>query len=891
MLFNNSVLSLVSIVGLVSFAIAGLVGDEVLNEWTRMYYGKVDQYAFPSAKRLLALTSSDQLVCINTDKNDSLLWRQHEIGFEPERNLFVTNDGRYAYLFSHKSKEIRLYETGHGGLMRTYSLGAFPLKLVEFSGRGVLTLLDDKQLVFLGAKGEVTSLDINNVKDLKASQTGERLLVLTNEMQHYIISSNLEVISDYSLKRDISNLDQVSQLYEDVIITSKNKIYKIFEQGILEVKGEERLLGRIKILNKDLFYASSSGFISFFRLHETHLENLGKISVDLSLRELPLKNLSNSSAVLMASDRDFVLYDLSNLITEGIDGVSAINYSFIKHQLKEEEYLLFRDLNGFHVVSYSRWDGELVDNFYIKETLKSNRITIGTFQPTLGLHILVDEPPTEGFVREFHEVLVEQATSDSFLKTLIARFKRNISHLTNSIVGKFTKSVKYVNEDLAKQFGMAKLLLFYDLSRKSLVAVRCANGNIVWSTFIDHKNQEFIDLVKKDKDKIFVVFTHSTSLVSLFDGKLTDLKSFKQSIEKVMSFGRESDLTLSLKFKNSDNLYFLDDKAINMSGTYLVGHDKYLVGYKLVGTALQKTWEFERPSEQLLAIKGKDLNSQVSSVGVSLADKSVLYKYLYPNWLALITRHVDSNEVKLYVLDSVTGSVLYMHTHDDEVIDLNSINMVVNDNWISYSYLVKYPRVEQRIVVLDLFEGKERRHHESNRLSSFEDDILEINTISKKSFIYPERIVSLASTYTRYGITQKALIALTASGDLVEIPKTLVNGRRTMGNSTGEDLAYDPIIPHFTYKVLNTMQPLLLNEKANEILIRHAELESTDVVCFANEFNHFCTEISPSFSFDVLSKHFDKQKLIWTLIILLIAHFSTKYFVTSRRLKATWIDQ
>lgn len=891
MLFNNFVLSLVSIAGLLGFAIAGIVGDEVLNEWTRMYYGEVYQYAFPSAKRLLALTNTDQLVCINTDKNDSISWRQDTRSFESKSNLFVTREGRYVYLFSHKSREIRLYETKHGALERSYLLNAFPLKLVEFSDGGILALLDDRQLVSLGVNGELNSLDINNIRDLKASQTNGHLLVITNEMQLFTISSSLEIISVYSIKRDISSLMQIAQFYEDVIITTKNKIYKVFEEGLLEVKGKERLAGPIKMLHKELFYVSSFGFISFFQLHENQLEGLGKVSVDSSLRELTFKDLSSSSAILMASERDFVLYDLSKLMTEGVDGISVINYSSIKSQLKEEEYLLYRDLHGFHIVSYSRSDGELVDNFYIKETLQSNHITIGTFQPTLGLHILVDEPPTEGFVREFHEVLDEQATSDSFLKMLIARFKRNINHLTNSIVGKFVKGEKYPDEDLTMQFGMSKLLIFYDKSRKLLVAVHCADGKIVWSTVIDNKNQEFIDVVNTgDKDKILVVFTRSISLVSL-DGKLTELKSFKQPIEKVISFGRESDLTLSLKFQNSDSLYFLDNKTIDTSQAYLVDYDKYVAGYKLVGTTLQKTWEFKKPSEELLAIKGKDLNSQISSVGVSLADKSVLYKYLYPNLLALITRQVDTNGVRLYVLDAITGSVLYMHTHDNEVIDLNSFNIVVNDNWISYSYLVKYPRVEQRIIVLDLFEGKERKPHESKRLSSFEDDILKINIISKQSFAYPERIVSLASTYTRYGITQKSLLALTISGDLVEIPKALVNGRRTIGNSTGEDLPYDPIIPHFSYKVLNTMQPLFLNEKGNEILIRHTELESTDVVCFANEFNQFCTTISPSFSFDLLSKNFDKQKLMWTLIILLIAHFSTKFFLPSRRLKATWIDQ
>ncbi|GEQ67367.1 hypothetical protein JCM33374_g1031 [Metschnikowia sp. JCM 33374] len=277
--------------------------------------------------------------------------------------------------------------------------------------------------------------------------------------------------------------------------------------------------------------------------------------------------------------------------------------------------------------------------------------------------------------------------------------------------------------------------------------------------------------------------------------------------------------------------------------------------------------------------------------GIARYDRSVLYKYLNPNLVSIISKGKDT--LSLSLVDGITGAVIHTQQHSGETIDIDSICIIQNDNWVVYSMYVTSPVSEQRIVVIDLFQ--ESKDVSGAPKTSFKTANV---TASTNSFIYPEKILSLASTDTKFGITVKSIIALTESGSLVEIPKYLLNSRRVDGrkmttNDQMDDfgmLPYEPVIHHNTFKILNHKNKLHISKNNNKILLSPTDLESTSVVCFVNEFNEFCTVVQPSSSYDLLKSEFDKPKLILTIVALLAAYIITKPFVDSKKLNSKWVD-
>jgi hypothetical protein len=211
----------------------------------------------------------------------------------------------------------------------------------------------------------------------------------------------------------------------------------------------------------------------------------------------------------------------------------------------------------------------------------------------------------------------------------------------------------------------------------------------------------------------------------------------------------------------------------------------------------------------------------------------------------------------------------------------------MDDNWIIYSFFTTQPRLEQRINVIDLFDAEySSTAHKSS---------INIARISTKSFVYPERILKLQSTKSVYGITLKSIIALTELGNLIEIPKFILNSRRPENDANRANYAndfnmvpYDPIIAKTNFQVLNHKYQLKNN---GEILIKPTAFESTSVICFFNSENQYCGLIQPSNSFDLLSQGFDKVKLLITIAILLVGFIVSKPFVFNKKLNAQWLDR
>ena len=147
-------------------------------------------------------------------------------------------------------------------------------------------------------------------------------------------------------------------------------------------------------------------------------------------------------------------------------------------------------------------------------------------------------------------------------------------------------------------------------------------------------------------------------------------------------------------------------------------------------------WTFQLPTNQKIEqVKSPDRSHIIHSQGKPLADRSVLYKYLNPNMIAILTTTSETDNVELmivtlYIIDGVTGEVIHTGYHRRMK---GKLNLLFSENWLVYSYwAAKMHRTE--LTVVELYEGQ----MEPNRSewSSLENNKLPIAL--QNSFIIDE---------------------------------------------------------------------------------------------------------------------------------------------------------
>lgn len=141
-------------------------------------------------------------------------------------------------------------------------------------------------------------------------------------------------------------------------------------------------------------------------------------------------------------------------------------------------------------------------------------------------------------------------------------------------------------------------------------------------------------------------------------------------------------------------------------------------------------------SQTLLNIFGKNPQERVHSQGRVLGDRSVLYKYVNPNLVAVVTQGTDTlhkcrlqlccllselsffelitlclcssmtfcvaDVLNVYLLDVVSGAIVYSVSHKRA---REPFHLVHTENWIVYTYFSeKWRRTE--IAAIELYEGK-----------------------------------------------------------------------------------------------------------------------------------------------------------------------------------------
>lgn len=302
---------------------------------------------------------------------------------------------------------------------------------------------------------------------------------------------------------------------------------------------------------------------------------------------------------------------------------------------------------------------------------------------------------------------------------------------------------------------------------------------------------------------------------------------------------------------------------------------------KLVGASASglPAWTFAPVSgQEITMLTPRPFEDPVASIAKVLGDRRVLYKYLNPNLIMVTATSSSAMTASITIIDAVSGFVLYTAYHDDVDVAL-PISSTISENWFTYSYASATAASGTKgyqLVVGEMYESpfpNDRGPRGSASNSSSISFGYEPHVVTQ-SYHIGEAISHMAVTQTRQGITSRLLLAvLPESNAIVGIPRSVIDPRRPVGRDPTPTEAmeglmrYDPVL-RFDPKWYLTHQREVIGIK--EITASPATMESTSLV-FAYGLDIFGTRNSPSFSFDILGKDFNKLQMLATVAALAVA--------------------
>ncbi|CAK1365033.1 unnamed protein product [Cercospora beticola] len=307
-------------------------------------------------------------------------------------------------------------------------------------------------------------------------------------------------------------------------------------------------------------------------------------------------------------------------------------------------------------------------------------------------------------------------------------------------------------------------------------------------------------------------------------------------------------------------------------------------------------WRFFPPkNERVVTLVPRPVNDPVASIGKVLGDRRVLYKYLSPNVALLVTANDAARSATFHVIDTVTGATL--HADIQHNVDLaEPIPAIITENWFAYSFTAESAESTPKghhLVVGELFESfvPNDRGPLSEKANSSSLQQPPEPFVLSKSYQIPEAISKLAITRTRQGITSRQLLAVLAdSSSLVGIPYQVLDPRRPVDREPTKDeqmeglVKYIPTIEFDPKWYLNHKRELL---GITNVITSPALVESTSLI-FAYGLDLFGTRLTPSSSFDVLGKDFNKFQMLSTVAGLAIVTFVVAPLVTRKQVNQRW---
>ncbi|RLV93163.1 hypothetical protein DV515_00013511 [Chloebia gouldiae] len=448
-------------------------------------------------------------------------------------------------------------------------------------------------------------------------------------------------------------------------------------------------------------------------------------------------------------------------------------------------------------------------------------------------------------------------------------------------------------DNLARdEFNLQKMMVMVTASGK-LFGIESSSGTILWKQYL--RNVRPGSSFKLMVQRTTAHFPHPPQCTLLVKDKETKM-SFLYVFNPI--FGKRSQVappvlkrpilqTLLLPIMDQDYakvLLLIDDeyKVTPFPATknvlrqleeiahsiyfYLVDAEQgKLSGFRLKkDLSTEEIWEVAIPTEvqRIVAVKGKRSNEHVHSQGRVMGDRSVLYKSLNPNLLAVVTESTDTHHertfIGIYLMDGVTGRIIH-----------SSVQKKAKGPVHMYQYWNTKAR-RNEFTVLELYEGTEQ--YNATAFSSLDRPILP--QVLQQSYIFPSAISAMEATITERGITSRHLLSSagpSAPGD-------------PYGAEQENLIPYSPDVQIHAERFINYNQTI---SRMRGIYTAPSGLESTCLVV-AYGLDIFQTRVYPSKQFDVLKDDYDYVLISSVLFGLVFATMITKRLAQVKLLNRAW---
>lgn len=464
------------------------------------------------------------------------------------------------------------------------------------------------------------------------------------------------------------------------------------------------------------------------------------------------------------------------------------------------------------------------------------------------------------------------------------------------------------------QFGLKKIIVLVTQTGK-LFGLDTLSGDIVWELFRAEfatrgtKAEAILTLIRQSEENLSetrAVLIHPMGLILQFNpitGEFVETKQLPNQIKQISYTGVDDvdndraviicdtqdkvhiyPSYLEARVKANIDKYFMtivDRAPPSLNGFNFVINSNEIVPKLIWSLPLNDT-------EEVVNLAIKRLDEEVHSPARVLGDRGILYKYLNPNLLAVMTQGnsgiacTPDNYINIYLIDAVTGALVHSIYHPKSQ---GPFNMVHSENWLVYSYYnTKNRRTE--ISSLEMFEGTTQSN--STSFSSLARSSIKPKLVEHKTFIFPSGVEAMTDTVTLRGMTNRHIIVALPSGALLELPKIFLDPRRpinmTMEHREEGLIPYMPELPIPSESIINYDQTLLA---VRRITTSPAELESTSLV-LAYGLDLFFTRVTPSKTFDILKDDFDHLLISAVLAFLVVASYVSKLLAQRKALHAAW---
>ena len=316
------------------------------------------------------------------------------------------------------------------------------------------------------------------------------------------------------------------------------------------------------------------------------------------------------------------------------------------------------------------------------------------------------------------------------------------------------------------------------------------------------------------------------------------------------------------------------------------GQDGSLTGWTSSGDQAIKTWEFiPLKGYRIAAISTRPEHDPVASIGKALGDRNVLYKFLSPNLLLIISLNNEESKASVSLLDSINGQILHSAKHSD--IDVSGgVTATLAENWFVY-ILQSDPTVagtevvgrskSSQLTIVELYESFIPNDRgplgTASNVSSLHGASYSPH-VESATYILSNTLQNLTTTTTKQGITPRSILAYVPSlAALVAVPIAALSPRRPVGREPTMAEREEGL---FKYMAVVDINPTWILSHKRELLgIRGiistpSDMESTSLVFSYGDLDVFGTRVAPIGTFDMLGKGFNKVQLILTVVALAI---------------------